>query len=122
MRISFVGVYPVDAPEPCHLIELLISDCVGVIDVRDFTQEVPGQSQDYWQAPWDERVLDATGQHDLLGRFPQQINAHGEVRIAFFFHHLDFTRPLATPAGPVSVPAPSDRPDRLKFLLYEEPC
>ncbi|MCA9265073.1 MAG: hypothetical protein KDA60_14535 [Planctomycetales bacterium] len=122
MKIEIIGVYPIDACEPCHLFEILITDHNGVIDVGDFTQDWPGKPKSSWQVPWDERVLDATGEKDVLGPFPREIVADGDLRVVFFFHYLDFDRPLITPAGEIPVPAATDRPRRLDFLHYESPC
>jgi hypothetical protein len=40
------------------------------------------------------------------------------ARVAFFFHFLRLDRPLLTPAGPILLPPPTPRPDRLRFLTY----
>jgi hypothetical protein len=120
--IDILGVYPVDAPEPCHLVELSIRNFVGPLGLSQFTQEQPDQPRTNWQVPWDERVLDAEGASDLHGRFPRKIEATGKpLRLAFFFHHLDLSRPLNTPAGDIPLPRPQVRPQRLAFIEYESP-
>jgi hypothetical protein len=122
MVIDVLGIYPVEAPEPCHIIELMIRGHVGVLDVGAFTQERPGQPRSNWQVPWDERVLSTDGTKDLLGQFPVRIASDGTaLRLAFFFHYLDFDRPLITPAGELALRDPEDKPDRLAFLNYESP-
>jgi hypothetical protein len=122
MKIVIIGVYPVGVSEPCHLVELLISNHNGTIDIANFTQESPGQPKTNWQVPWDERVLDAAGEKDVLGQFPNEIVADGDLRVVFFFHYLDLDRPLITPVGRIPLPVLTDRPDRLNFLQYESPC
>ena len=123
MVIDVLGIYPVEAPEPCHVVELMIRGHVGVLDVGAFTQERPGQPPSNWQVAWDERVLSADGTKDLLGQFPNKIESDGSpLRLAFFFHYLDFDRPLITPAGELALQAPEEKPDRLAFLNYESPC
>ena len=122
MRVDILGIYPVDAPEPCHLIELMVRDYTGVLDVGAFTQERLGQPTSNWQVPWDERVLSPDGSRDLLGPFPAKIQSDGTpLRLAFFFHYLDLRRPLITPAGELALRAPQEMPDRLAFLTYEGP-
>lgn len=122
MHIEVEGVYAVEAPCPCHLVEVVIRDYTGPIKLSEFTQEAPGQPRMMWQVPWDERVLNADGTEDVLGRFPRNIVADGNsVRIAFFFHLLDNARPLMTPAGNVTLPAATSWPQRLAFLTYETP-
>jgi hypothetical protein len=54
-------------------------------------------------------------------RFPFQITGKGDWRVAFFFHYLDFSKPLLSPAGPLELPEPSPRPSRLQFFEYEPP-
>ena|SRR6266496_732355 len=123
MRIELLGVYPVEALEPCHLVELLIQGHVGRVDLSDFTQEMPKQPQSNWQVPWDERVLNADGSQARSGRYPREVFADGTpLRLVFFFHFLDFSRPLMTPAGEVILRSPEERPQRLAFLKYESPC
>jgi hypothetical protein len=123
MVIDVLGIYPVEAPEPCHIIELMIREHIGVLDVGAFTQESPDQPPSNWQVPWDERILNADGTKDVLGQFPAQIKADGTpLRLVFFFHYLDFHRPLMTPTGKLALEPPVEKPDRLAFLEYESPC
>ena len=104
--MSFIvrGVHEVDAPEPCHLIEAELADGTN-FDWGAFTQEVAGEPQSNWQVPWDERPLDDDKHH-----------------WAFFFHYLDLSKPLLTPSGPVTLPAPSGLPEHLASIEYESPC
>jgi len=116
MRIEVVGVYPVAAAERCHLIELLIAEAEPAAHaVESITQEAAGQSRDNWQVAYDEHYLTSDGERQC------EPASAGEARVAFFFHHLDFRRPLLTAAGPVPLPPPSPRPSRLDFIDYEGP-
>jgi hypothetical protein len=115
-RIEVLGVHPVEADEPCHLVELVVHDSDGQFDIGSFTQEIADEPQDNWQMPWDEVVLDSDGGSVVSGDSPS-----GDVRIAFFFHYLDKNRPLVTPFGDVDLPGETPRPDRLAFLDYEPP-
>jgi hypothetical protein len=121
VKIDIIGVYPVEARELCHLVELWIHDLHGNVNVEQFTQEVAGEPKSNWQAPYDERVLNEHGTAQVGDRFPPKIAGKGSLRLAFFFHYLDLEKPLLSPAGPVSLPAPADQPERLDFLEYEEP-
>jgi hypothetical protein len=114
-EVEIVGVYMVpDAPEPCHLVEVIVTDA-DPFEVGDFTQEMPGEPRENWQVPWDERFLTTSGDAEAVAE-PQ-----GTVRLAFFLHYLDPARPLMTPFGDGSMPAPIDTPTRLDWLQYEEP-
>jgi hypothetical protein len=123
MIIDVIGIYAVESRQPCHLVELLIRGHTGRVDIGSFTQERPGRPRSDWQAPWDERVLNAQGTADILGQFPSEIVASGEpLRLVFFFHSLDFNRPFVTPAGEVALQGAEERPPRLAFLEYDSPC
>jgi hypothetical protein len=123
MTIEVIGVYPVRAVEPCHLVELWVRELKGELPVADFSQEMKGQPRDNWQVPYDERVLNDGGTAQVGEQFPSLIEADGsDLRLAFFFHYLDFSRPLLTPAGPLTLPEETERPSRLEFFMYEPPC
>jgi len=115
-RVEVLGVHPVEADEPCHLIELIVRESTSQFEIGAITQEVPGEPQDNWQVPWDEVVLDADGESTVADH-----SWYGNLRIAFFFHYLDQGRPLITPFGNVSLPDETPRPARLAFLDYEPP-
>jgi hypothetical protein len=122
MRCEIKGIYPVDAAEPCHLMEAVITEHAGPVDMMQFAQEVSDEPRANWQAAWDERLLDVDGTKDIGGRFPRKIVADsGPIRVAFFIHYLDPTRPFMTPAGAVDLPPVEPRPPRLSLLQYESP-
>jgi hypothetical protein len=101
-----IGVHPVDAPEPCHLCEVVFDGDAGDVDFGQFTQPLAGRDQSYWQVPWDERLLSS---------------AETSRSYVFFFHYLDFSQPMQSPFGPLFLPKPSPRPERLSFVTYESP-
>lgn len=102
--MKIIGVHPVVAPQPCHLIELEIGAQNASFDWGAVTQEDPAQSRANWQVAYDETPLNDEG-----------------TRWAFFFHYLDPSKPLLTPAGPLAIPAPSSLPEHLRHLRYVEP-
>ena len=102
MRI--LGVHEVEAPDPCCLVEVQFEQPEPDYDWAAVTQEEPGQPQANWQVAYDERPLDEVGN-----------------RWAFFFHFLDWKRPLLTPDGQVALPSPSPLPEHLREIEYEEP-
>jgi hypothetical protein len=105
-RLRILGVHPVtvaDRLRDLYLIEAEIDPPTAEFQWDGVTQEVPGEVPESWQAPYDEQALDDAG------------------RWAFFFHCLDFSRPLLTPAGPVTLPPPSPTPQRLRHIAYEAP-
>jgi hypothetical protein len=122
MHLSVVGVHPIPAAEPVHLIEILVTGCDAPFDVGVITQVVAGAPRENWQVPWDEHFLDASGSSVLNAGHPAALPNVPDFRVAFFFHHLDLDRPLETPSGPLTLAVQSERPRRLELLRYESPC
>jgi len=103
---KIIGVHPIPADEPVHLIEFLVEGDGKDFDIGEVTQEDKAQPKSNWQVPYDERLLDETD---------------GTARWAFFFHYLDFSKPLLTPFGSVPLPKPTQAPAHLQGIEYESP-
>jgi hypothetical protein len=122
--VEVVGVYPVpEAPEPCDLVEVVVRDSQG-FDPAQFVQPDPAQPEHNWQVAYDERALSASGDTPITESFeladrPELLE--GTVRLVFFMHYLDPALPLRTPFGEVELPAPTERPERLAAVQYEQP-
>jgi hypothetical protein len=121
MRIEVVGVHPVEASEPCHVIELQVEDAGASFDLAAMTQDLPGEPRDNWQVPWDEQFLEVGGGMPLEPADWRARAPTGVFRVVFFFHYLDPGRPLLSPAGPLSLPRATPLPPRLAFLKYDSP-
>ena len=86
---EIIGVYPVvEAEHRCHLIEISVSDFVGIVDVGAFTQPLADKDPSYWQVPFGEVVLDRNGCSGNEPLFPDPIQVNGTLRVAFFFYYL----------------------------------
>ena len=105
-KFTIFGVHPVKKPEHIHLIEELTEGIEDGIDFGEITQEAIGEPRDHWQVPYDEQILEKKDE---------------SFRYAFFFHHLNFNRPLLTPMGPAPLPAPTPIPPHLQEIRYEAP-
>lgn len=101
-----LGVHPIVADEPVHLVEIEIVGNVDAFDFNDITQEVPGKPRNNWQAAYDEQQI---------------AEEPGRVRYAFFFHTLDLSKPLQSSFGSLKLPAESPLPDHLQKIEYEQP-
>jgi len=121
-KVEIVGIYPVEADEPCYLVECIVQGPKASRLIGSFTQELSGQPRANWQVPYDEHFLDSEGTSALNPAGPAHPPTESTARVAFFFHHLDLKRPLLTPAGVLNLPPPTPRPARLRFLSYEPPC
>jgi hypothetical protein len=124
VKVEVLGVYPVDAPEPCHLIEVQIRGAQNSIDLGQFTQDIPGKLPSNRQVPWMEQILSPEGDRVIadssaVWRNPDLLR--GDIRIVFFFHYLNRDWPLSTPFGEFRIPADSKLPERLSTLKYETP-
>lgn len=123
-EVTVLGVYRVRAPEPCHLIEMRITGIESPFDFGTITHPKHGVGRSFWQVPWMETLLSTEGARIVatssqLRDRPELL--HGAIRVAYFLHDLDLTRPLETPFGSVDLPEPSAKPRRLRALRYEEP-
>jgi hypothetical protein len=105
-HVRIIGIHPVEADEPVRLIELEIDGAIDDFDFGQVTQDLPNQPRAKWQAVYDERELSREAER---------------ARFAFFFHYLDFDKPLLTPFGPVKLPPESPLPEHLQGVEYERP-
>jgi hypothetical protein len=119
MRLN--GVYKVQGLEDVFLVELTFNESPGNVNVNEITQEISGTDRLDWQSPWDEKYLDEKGEK-IIGDFLEQPSESDLTRIIFFFHNLDFDKPLQTPYGQLKLTQPIDMPRRLNALVkYESP-
>ena len=122
--IEIIGVYPLRTRQPVYLIEILVRNAQGVFDVGKFTQAVPDKPASSWQAPYDEKLLDPTGERVIADGFQATHTPDlwtGDMRMTFFFHFLDLSQPLRTPFGELALPATSKKPRRLAEVKYVSP-
>ncbi len=121
MKFEIIGVYPVIAPEPCHLIEMVVTQMSGEIDFMQITQPRKGKPKENWQVPYDEAFLNPSGDAfvDALNQYAQP--AGRNFRVAFFFHYLDQTASLLSQAGALKIPPETPVPARLNFIQYSTP-
>ncbi|MCC5786236.1 MAG: hypothetical protein JJU33_06005 [Phycisphaerales bacterium] len=123
MKVTILGVHPIEADEPCDLLEVLIEDAPRPIDFGHFVQAVPDRPAANWQTAYDERFLTTDGDAfldpDKPWSQPDLAACGGRFRVAFFMHYLDSDRPILTPAGSLKLPQRTPLPDRLKIVRYE---
>jgi hypothetical protein len=104
--VSIVGVYPIGADEPVHLVEIRLRGSDSDFDFSDVEQEDVTQPRENWQVAYDEQLID---------------ESNDEKVYVFFFHNLDFKKPLRTSLGELKLPLPSKLPPRLKTISYDPP-
>jgi hypothetical protein len=110
MEFGIVGVYQV--PEECfasserpptseewpYMIEVELPESFENVDFGRFTQRVDGAPRSSWQAAKDEQPI------------------AGLNRALFYFHCVQWDKPLITPYGELVLPSPSPIPKRLREL------
>jgi hypothetical protein len=104
-QIRVIGVYPVTAGEPCHLIEIESSRALADGELAELTQPDSDLPKENWRAAYDGRCIEKSE----------------PCRYLFFFHYLDLSKPLSSPAGALELPPQTRRPLRLAFVRYEPP-
>jgi len=78
MRV--LGIHPIEAREPVHLVEIEAQLGDMPIDWSAITQPIEGRDRSYWQAPYDERKVPNQGSElqlalVLLLSLPRQITS-----------------------------------------------
>ncbi len=122
--VEVVGAHPVASANddyPCHLIEVIVHNCNAKFDVGEFTQEIQGKPRENWEAPYLEQFLDHSGRNVVADWFTVDDHAdvwHGDVRLAFFLHNVDFSRPLLTPFQAIELPNETYSPARLLDIEF----
>lgn len=94
--VELIGVYPVDAPEPVHLVEVLLRGLDAPVDLAEFVQRSETLSPSNWQTAYDERILSPDGEHVLWTPWTETMPDdawRGDVRLTFFMHYLDGRAP-----------------------------
>jgi hypothetical protein len=102
-----VGIHSVSSQEDAYLIELIAEGNLDDFAFDEITQEMEDIPRSSWQAPFDERLLESTPCF---------------ARYAFFFHFVNFTKPLITSFGPLELKEPTATPEHLAAMTYEQPC
>jgi len=121
---KIIGIYPITADEPVHLVELMITDSIGIFDIGEFTQEIINEPKENWQAPYMEYILNNEGDSILADDLEAPHRPElwkGNFRIVFFFHYLDINRHLKSPFGDLKLPNESKLPKRLNIIEYDPP-
>jgi hypothetical protein len=118
MDIAVLGLHPIrDADQPCHLVELKVSNYKGVLDLSAIRVPHPRGKPGLEQVPYLPHVLDKTGSSGTdLGTEDPVVK--GECRLAFFIFYLAESWKLESPVGPLPLPRETPVPRRLRFMKY----
>ena len=120
-KMRLEGIYRLENHDQVYIIELFFNESPDQVDLGQITQESIEIDRMSWQAPYDEIYLNEAGDK-MIGdslNIPENCNY---TRILFFFHYLDFKKPLLTHIGNLDLTNPISIPDRLKnLIIYNKP-
>lgn len=124
-RLIMNGVYEVEAPAPCHIVDMTIEGATPEVErLKGILYHVVVDHQRTQQAPFGEFYL-SERDGDILGDYRYGWDHpeiwHHNVRVAFLMHFLEPGRHITTPYGKVIVPEVRVRPKRLASIAYTSP-
>jgi hypothetical protein len=124
-RIELHGIYNVDAPYLCHLVEISIFGCTKECEeLHGIVYPVTVGGRKTEQSPFCEHYLSLVN-GEILGNFTYAWD-HPEIwlsdlRVAFLMHFLEPGRKIDTPCGTLTIPPASVMPKRLATIQYLSP-
>jgi hypothetical protein len=98
------------------LVEVKVMNRDSQFDVSHFTQPINNVPKDNWQTAWAEAYLCPDGESLIVERWSSAPKS-GDLRIAFFLHFWNPSKPLRTSYGDLVCPAIKDMPERLSKLV-----
>ncbi len=101
------------------LVEALVRDRDKRYDVADFTQPYDNLHRSNWPAAYSEVYLSLDGESVIEITWPTP--PEGDLRVAFYLHDWDPTKPLYSSYGEVQCPPVKEMPERLQQLAPFEP-
>jgi hypothetical protein len=116
-ELQVIGVYKIEENADVHLIELIMPAIPSEVQVDEITQEISDEPRENWQVAYDERYLNSTGDKIIGDYFDLPKENVWPTRIAFFLYCIDFSKPILTQFGPVSLSQPIKVPDRLRSII-----
>ncbi|MBN2394939.1 MAG: hypothetical protein JXC36_00565 [Candidatus Atribacteria bacterium] len=119
-KTELIGVYTIPNHDDVKLIELVIEENLNDFDPIQITQEQKGLDKMDWQTAYDEQYLNAEG-NEIIGDDFDRPNGLTRFRLVFFFHYLDFNKPLLSQYGLIKLKQVTDMPVRLSKIIEYEP-
>lgn len=133
--VEIIGVYrlekdhikdcdEMDNPENAEnamIIEMVVRKPLCEFDLMEITQTDKSLPKDDWQVVYDETFLNESGT-EVIDEEIVFNSGHETIRFVFFFHYLDFDKPMQTSFGDVPLKPPTTLPARLRGKIeYWEP-
>ena len=107
--------------ENAVIIEMVIKKPLREINICEITQADESLPKSDWQTVYGEVFLDESGTEILCEKDVRDAG-YETTRFVFFFHYLDFGKPIQTPYGDVSLTKLARLPKRLEGKIkYWEP-
>jgi len=107
--------------ENAVIIEMVIKKPLHEIDISEITQPNESLPRNNWQSVYDEVFLNESGT-EVISESDVRKAGYESTRLVFFFHYLDFEKPMQTPFGDASLTTLTKMPMRLEGKIeYWEP-
>ena len=119
-KTELIGVYTIPNHDDVKLIELVVGENLNEFDPIQITQEQRGLDKMDWQTAYDEKYLNSEG-NEIIGDDFEKPNGLTRFRLVFFFHYLDFNKPLISQYGLIKLKNVTELPERLSKIIEYEP-
>ncbi|WP_190810383.1 hypothetical protein [Flagellimonas sp. S3867] len=117
---ELIGICSIPNHDEVNLVELVIEENVDDFDPGEITQEQKGHDKLDWQTAYNEKYLDENGS-SIIGDDFDKPTGLNKFRVVFFFHYLDFNKPLICQYGLVEMNNQvTELSDRLKGIIKYE--
>ena len=119
-KTELIGVYTIPNHDDVKLIELVVGENLNDFDPIQIAQEQKGMDKMDWQTAYDEKYLNSEG-NEIIGDDFEKPNGLTRFRLVFFFHYLDFNKPLISQYGLIKLKHATELPERLSKIIDYEP-
>lgn len=104
------------------VLEVLVTNPDASFDIGKFFQPDPAQSENLWQAAWNEKFLTPDGETLINLDRTQELPNASQYRVVFVIHFWKPDQPLRSSYGELALPAQQPLPERLwRLTPYELP-
>jgi hypothetical protein len=123
-HFEIIGIYAIDAHEPCHLVELSVEPDETSYSLSEISFPTRVNMVRSVQAPYDEHFLSEDGDVILGNSTYAWENPdfwRTPHRVSFFMFYLEPGKNIHTPQGLLPIPAAKVLPERLKTIEFTWP-
>lgn len=115
--MKLIGIYNVSSHDDINLIEMEFNCKPSSLDLMQITQENTSLPKSEWQVPYEEKYLNDVGDTVIGDMYSCDDIDADKTRVCFFMFYVDWSKPLITPYGKISLPKPTNMPVRLSSII-----